>query len=113
MTHPFGQNPVGLTLTCSGFHFLPLTFALLSLLIVSQELQQKEQQWRTRCEELQVQVQQLQEDRQELQSRLKGSHAQEGASHTAGCKFTGTSCHGNMDLNHLGEAPHVLSFFLF
>ncbi|KAG8002052.1 RILP-like protein 1 [Nibea albiflora] len=42
-----------------------------------QELQQKEQQWRRRCEELQVQVQQLQEDREELQSRLKGNHAQE------------------------------------
>ncbi|KAL3057298.1 hypothetical protein OYC64_007725 [Pagothenia borchgrevinki] len=41
------------------------------------ELQQKEQQWKTRCEELQVQVQQLQDDREELQSRLKGSHAQE------------------------------------
>ncbi|KAK5868578.1 hypothetical protein PBY51_009578 [Eleginops maclovinus] len=41
------------------------------------ELQQKEQQWKTRVEELQVQVQQLQEDREELQSRLKGSHAQE------------------------------------
>ncbi|KAF3692825.1 RILP-like protein 1 Rab-interacting lysosomal-like protein 1 [Channa argus] len=41
------------------------------------ELQQKEQQWRSRCEELQDQVQQLQEDREELQSRLKGSHAQE------------------------------------
>ncbi|XP_070827237.1 RILP-like protein 1 [Chaetodon trifascialis] len=41
------------------------------------ELQQKEQQWRRRCEELQAQVQQLQEDRVELQSRLKGSHAQE------------------------------------
>ncbi|XP_041797252.1 RILP-like protein 1 isoform X2 [Chelmon rostratus] len=41
------------------------------------ELQQKEQQWRRRCEELQVQVQQLQGDREELQSRLKGSHAQE------------------------------------
>ncbi|XP_073344520.1 RILP-like protein 1 isoform X2 [Pagrus major] len=40
------------------------------------ELQQKEQQWRRRCEELQVHVQQLQEDREELQSRLKGSHAQ-------------------------------------
>ncbi|XP_034081257.1 RILP-like protein 1 [Gymnodraco acuticeps] len=41
------------------------------------ELQQKEQQWKTRCEELQVQVQQLQDDGEELQSRLKGSHAQE------------------------------------
>ncbi|KAM9358914.1 RILP-like protein 1 [Symphorus nematophorus] len=41
------------------------------------ELQQKEQQWRRRCEELQVQVQQLQEDREVLQSRLKGSHAHE------------------------------------
>ncbi|XP_074535002.1 RILP-like protein 1 [Halichoeres trimaculatus] len=41
------------------------------------ELQQKEQQWRRRCEELQVQVQQLQEDREELQCRLKGSHAHE------------------------------------
>lgn len=52
-----------------------------------QELQQKEQQWRRRCEELQVQVQQLQEDRQELHSRLKGSHAQEGASHSAVSHF--------------------------
>ncbi|XP_042343135.1 RILP-like protein 1 isoform X2 [Plectropomus leopardus] len=41
------------------------------------ELQQKEQQWRKRCEELQAQVQQLQENREELQSRLRGSHAQE------------------------------------
>ncbi|XP_034405094.1 RILP-like protein 1 [Cyclopterus lumpus] len=41
------------------------------------ELQQKEQQWRRRCEELEAQVQQLQEEREELQSRLKGSHAQE------------------------------------
>lgn len=42
-----------------------------------QELQQKEDQWRKRCEELQAQVQQLQEDKQDLESRLKGSHAQE------------------------------------
>lgn len=45
-----------------------------------QELQQKEQQWRRRCEELEAQVQQLQEEREELteeRSRLKGSHAQE------------------------------------
>ncbi|CAJ1065560.1 RILP-like protein 1 isoform X2 [Xyrichtys novacula] len=41
------------------------------------ELQQKEQQWRSRCEELQGQVQQLQEDKEELQLRLKGSHAHE------------------------------------
>lgn len=41
------------------------------------ELQQKEQQWKTRCEELQVQIQQLQEDREVLESRLRGSHAQE------------------------------------
>ncbi|KAM9732657.1 RILP-like protein 1 [Menidia menidia] len=41
------------------------------------ELQQKEQQWKRRCEELQLQVQHLQEDREELQSRLKGSHAKE------------------------------------
>uniref|UniRef100_A0A3P8VG46 RILP-like protein 2 n=1 Tax=Cynoglossus semilaevis TaxID=244447 RepID=A0A3P8VG46_CYNSE len=41
------------------------------------QTRQKEEQWRTRCEELQVQVQQLQEDREELQSRLKGSNAQE------------------------------------
>ncbi|XP_017288836.1 rab-interacting lysosomal protein isoform X2 [Kryptolebias marmoratus] len=41
------------------------------------ELQQKEQQWRRRCEELQVQVQQLQEDREELQNRLKGTCAKE------------------------------------
>ncbi|XP_037632441.1 RILP-like protein 1 isoform X1 [Sebastes umbrosus] len=44
---------------------------------IRQELQQKEQQWGRRCEELQVQVQQLQEDKEELQSSLKGSHAQE------------------------------------
>ncbi|XP_028429240.1 RILP-like protein 1 isoform X1 [Perca flavescens] len=44
---------------------------------IRQELQQKEQQWRKRCEELQAHIQQLQEDREELQSRLKGSHAQE------------------------------------
>ncbi|TNN38639.1 RILP-like protein 1 [Liparis tanakae] len=44
------------------------------------ELQQKEQQWGRRCEELEAQVQQLQEEREELteeRSRLKGSHAQE------------------------------------
>ncbi|XP_054649713.1 RILP-like protein 1 [Dunckerocampus dactyliophorus] len=39
------------------------------------EQHQKEQQWRSKCEELQVQVQQLQEDNEQLQSRLKGSHA--------------------------------------
>lgn len=33
---------------------------------------------RRRCEELQAQVEHLQEDKQELESRLKGSHAQEG-----------------------------------
>ncbi|XP_026227626.1 RILP-like protein 1 [Anabas testudineus] len=43
----------------------------------TRDLQQKEQQWRKRCDELQDQVQQLQEEREELQSRLKGSHAQE------------------------------------
>lgn len=48
------------------------------LLSLKQELQKKEQQWRRRCEELEVQVQHLEEDRKELQSRLKGSHAQEG-----------------------------------
>ncbi|KAK0140036.1 RILP-like protein 1 [Merluccius polli] len=42
-----------------------------------QELQQKEDQWRRRCEELQAQVQQLQGDKQDLEGRLKGSHAQE------------------------------------
>ncbi|KAM8905535.1 RILP-like protein 1 isoform 2-T2 [Spinachia spinachia] len=41
------------------------------------ELQQKEQQWSQRCEELEAQVQHLQEGREVLQSRLKGSHAQE------------------------------------
>ncbi|KAM3616524.1 uncharacterized protein V6R79_019369 [Siganus canaliculatus] len=41
------------------------------------ELQQKEEQWKRRCEELQVQVEQLQGDKDMLQSRLKGSHAQE------------------------------------
>ncbi|KAJ3590103.1 hypothetical protein NHX12_008057 [Muraenolepis orangiensis] len=41
------------------------------------EFQQKEAQWTKRCEALQVRVQQLQEDKQELESRLKGSHAQE------------------------------------
>ncbi|XP_054598692.1 RILP-like protein 1 [Nothobranchius furzeri] len=37
------------------------------------ELEQKELQWRRRCEELQLQVQQLQGDREELHNRLKGS----------------------------------------
>ncbi|XP_030599412.1 RILP-like protein 1 [Archocentrus centrarchus] len=41
------------------------------------ELQQKEQQWKRTCDELQVQIRQLQEDREVLQSRLRGSHAQE------------------------------------
>ncbi|XP_060902444.1 RILP-like protein 1 isoform X2 [Labrus mixtus] len=41
------------------------------------ELQQKEQQWKMRCEELQGKVQQLQEDKEALQCRLKGSHAHE------------------------------------
>lgn len=41
------------------------------------ELQQKEEQWERRCEELQVQMQQLQEDKKELQSRLEGTYAQE------------------------------------
>ena len=54
---------------------------------LKQELQQKEQQWRRRCEELQVQVQQLQEDREELQSRLKGSHAQGGMSMHSEVKY--------------------------
>ncbi|XP_038139950.1 RILP-like protein 1 [Cyprinodon tularosa] len=45
------------------------------------ELQQKEEEWKRRCEELQVQVQQLQEDRKELQSRLDGSSAQEDRNH--------------------------------
>nr|XP_020495006.1 RILP-like protein 1 isoform X1 [Labrus bergylta] len=44
---------------------------------ILQELQQKEQQWKMRCEELQGQVQQLQEDKEALQCRLKGSHAHE------------------------------------
>lgn len=47
---------------------------------LKQQLQQKEQQWRQRCEQLEAQVQHLQEDREELQSRLEGSHAQEGRS---------------------------------
>lgn len=55
---------------------------IMALRVVSyslkQELQQKEQQWRRKCEELEVQVQQLEEDRKELQNRLRGSHAQEG-----------------------------------
>lgn len=45
---------------------------------VLQELREKELQWRKRCEELQVQVQQLQEEKEGLQNRLKGNHAQEG-----------------------------------
>ncbi|XP_060902443.1 RILP-like protein 1 isoform X1 [Labrus mixtus] len=44
---------------------------------ILQELQQKEQQWKMRCEELQGKVQQLQEDKEALQCRLKGSHAHE------------------------------------
>lgn len=42
-----------------------------------EELEQQQQQWKTRCEELQVQVRQLQEDREELHSRLKGNYAKE------------------------------------
>ncbi|XP_077398277.1 RILP-like protein 1 isoform X2 [Festucalex cinctus] len=42
-----------------------------------EQQQQKEQQWRSKCEELQVKIQQLQEDNGQLQSRLKGSHAQD------------------------------------
>ncbi|XP_068615628.1 RILP-like protein 1, partial [Brachionichthys hirsutus] len=42
-----------------------------------QQEQQEQQEWRSRCEELQVQVQQLHQDREALQSRLSGSHAQE------------------------------------
>uniref|UniRef100_A0A3Q0SNZ8 RILP-like protein 2 n=1 Tax=Amphilophus citrinellus TaxID=61819 RepID=A0A3Q0SNZ8_AMPCI len=42
-----------------------------------QEIRQKEQQWKRTCDELQVQIHQLQEDREVLQSRLRGSHAQE------------------------------------
>lgn len=60
---------------------------------LKQELQQKEQQWRRRCEELQVQVQQLHEDREELQSRLRGSHAQEGMSQD--CKVKCKICYGS------------------
>uniref|UniRef100_A0A3P9H1I5 RILP-like protein 2 n=1 Tax=Oryzias latipes TaxID=8090 RepID=A0A3P9H1I5_ORYLA len=41
------------------------------------ELREKELQWRKRCEELQLQVQQLQEEKEGLQNRLKGNHAQE------------------------------------
>ncbi|KAM4743396.1 rab-interacting lysosomal protein [Anableps anableps] len=41
------------------------------------EVQQKEEPWKRRCEELQVQMQQLQEDKKELQSRLEGTYAQE------------------------------------
>lgn len=52
-----------------------------------QELQQKEQQWRRRCEELQVQVQQLQQDRNELHDRLKGNHAEEGRFHSLPLKY--------------------------
>ncbi|XP_029965159.1 RILP-like protein 1 [Salarias fasciatus] len=43
----------------------------------ARELEQKDQQWKRRCEELQVQVQQLQEDKEDLQIRLKGNNAQE------------------------------------
>uniref|UniRef100_A0A3Q3AYZ2 RILP-like protein 2 n=1 Tax=Kryptolebias marmoratus TaxID=37003 RepID=A0A3Q3AYZ2_KRYMA len=38
---------------------------------------QRQQQQQKKCEELQVQVQQLQEDREELQNRLKGTCAKE------------------------------------
>lgn len=41
-----------------------------------EELEQHEQ-WKTRCEELQLQVRQLQEDREELHSQLKGNYAKE------------------------------------
>lgn len=42
-----------------------------------QEELEQQQQWKTRCEELQIQVRQLQEDREELHSQLKGNHAKE------------------------------------
>lgn len=42
-----------------------------------QEELEQQQQWKTRCEELQLQVRQLQEDREELHSRLKGNNAKE------------------------------------
>ncbi|XP_033832406.1 RILP-like protein 1 [Periophthalmus magnuspinnatus] len=49
--------------------------------VVKQPKRQEEleelEQWKKRCEELQIQVQQLQEDREELHSRLKGSYAKE------------------------------------
>ncbi|XP_043976449.1 RILP-like protein 1 [Gambusia affinis] len=41
------------------------------------ELQQKEEQWERRCEELQARLQLLQDDREELKSRLEGTYAQE------------------------------------
>ncbi|XP_013860646.1 RILP-like protein 1 [Austrofundulus limnaeus] len=70
------------------------------------ELQQKEQQWKRRCEELQVQVQQLHEDREELQNRLKGNYAQEGILLTSSQKHSGFNrghsfCHV--------EASHLMS----
>lgn len=78
MTHPLGHN-----LFCRGQREITSDLAMVLQSVshpLMQELQQKEQQWRRRCEELQAHVQQLQEDREELQSRLKGSHAQEGRS---------------------------------
>ncbi|XP_014853419.1 PREDICTED: rab-interacting lysosomal protein [Poecilia mexicana] len=41
------------------------------------ELQQKEEQWERRCEELQARLQKLQDDKKELKSRLEGTYAQE------------------------------------
>lgn len=65
---------------------LSLLFYSLVSCLLKQELQQKEKQWSRRCEELQGQVQQLQEDRKELQSRLKGSHSQDGMFRYVGAK---------------------------
>lgn len=42
-----------------------------------QEELEQQQQWKTKCEELQIQVRQLQEDREELHSQLKGNYAKE------------------------------------
>uniref|UniRef100_A0A3B5M0L8 RILP-like protein 2 n=1 Tax=Xiphophorus couchianus TaxID=32473 RepID=A0A3B5M0L8_9TELE len=51
---------------------------LIFLLFLEQELQQKEEQWERRCEELQARLQLLQDDRKELKNRLEGTYAQEG-----------------------------------
>lgn len=100
MTHPFGHNQVSKSQipkcseivtaalkACTPYVIVLDTVCSFCLCFRKQE---ELQQWKKRCEELQIQVQQLREDREELHSRLKGSHAKEG---TAQLKLTNILVH--------------------